>query len=1258
MLALGGVHVRGAGHVGADADFLEVLGLDVGALVDESVALVSVALLPIVGQEDGAGVDVRRVSAEVVRAPHLEAELVAARFAVVVHRDLDVGVGHGLVEGRHLGFVNLLGGLAVLVGLPQFDLIRAALVEGAGDVQDFLDVGHVGGDDRLGGGRSDLHDVERLGLVAGGSVVDLLIADADTEPHVVGAGVPILADGEVLALEVLPHGSAVMLTVRQGERRQLVLLAGPLESVLAGVVSAVLLPHLELDGRVLRGLSDEHVHVGVRELVEGLLDLVVQVDGLLRVLVQVHADGLLADGGFELLHDGALLRFDAGAVLVAGFAVLGLVKDGTIRGLQGGDPVDEAGLVHDELVGLRLEGNLAVLHGVHVHGEVLAAEQVVLRRGVLSVLTVGFDGHVAALRHAADQAVRVAVAVALMRVVLVVHGDRVVQGRAGRAHDLSLRAEVSAGRDVHGFGRQSQVVRGDGGAVLGVQGGLPVDAAGVVGLGLRAGDRYLLLVGAVGLLVGDVHARAVEQLARSGVGVAADRLVRVEGDVAATLDLAFDGGLVGELLARMDGGLGDLRGDGRLHDLHGLAGDAQVVLGEQQPVLAVHLGLPVHVARRLGRDVGAVHRKARVPRALVGHVVGDGDLGAVEQLGRTVRVLVVARTVRVEHDVAAAPHLAVDDGGVVELLVDVHLLAADLRGDADAAHDGGLAFDAEFVRGERFAVRTVQLRLPVHVADVVGPDGGADHVERVLVGHVGLLVGDVHADGVEQLRGAGVRASGHRVVCGEHDVAAALHLAVDVYDVVEPVALSDLDGAHVGRQVDGRRVGFHEAALPRVVVRALERAGAVGAGEVVDEHVVAGLARFGRGDVHILRDGLRLAGVRGTERDAAAADLVRAVARGHLPFAEQLVVLVLGRLLLGVGLVLEVFRLVSGAGTGPPDANLRLGVRAETVVLAAVELAVVLGEPADGDGVHDVLIHARVLFEHDGVMGGVRRLQRGLRHLSELVDVRVLQVLLVVLILLVERDEPQPAAEQTVLRVHIIGAVRVLRGDLVRLVRGGELRCGGRHRLAQRLLGTLQIVGRRLRVGGRALLPDELEDGLLVAGEIIALRLHRRAVHPAVTLSDAGRDLILHRLTRGQHLGGDLRADRRLEVVNHLELNLAGLSGRIRCFIQILTGGIQLLCVQTLILHTQMHGTVLLGSPCNVLLLTRGDTAVRISTGSIEVHDVVKVSDGVRYASHPLLVSVEQSRVHGSLALALGVLVGRLDVGGHVEHRVVPILVG
>ena len=169
----------------------------------------------------------------------------------------------------------------------------------------------------------------------------------------------------------------------------------------------------------------------------------------------------------------------------------------------------------------------------------------------------------------------------------------------------------------------------------------------------------------------------------------------------------------------------------------------------------------------------------------------------------------------------------------------------------------------------------------------------------------------------------------------------------------------------------------------------------------------------------------------------------------------------------------------------------------------------------------------------------------GLGHLAELVDVVVLDVLLVVVRLIVLDDEPQPAAEEAVLRVHVVRAVRGLGGDLVGLAGTVELGLGGRHRLAQFVLHTLEVVVGVLRVLHGAVLVDGAEDRITIAGEVVALRLDGRIVHPAVALRDAAGHLVLDGLTGVQLLAGHLRADGRLEVLDHIKLDGSTHRGRI-----------------------------------------------------------------------------------------------------------------
>ena len=169
----------------------------------------------------------------------------------------------------------------------------------------------------------------------------------------------------------------------------------------------------------------------------------------------------------------------------------------------------------------------------------------------------------------------------------------------------------------------------------------------------------------------------------------------------------------------------------------------------------------------------------------------------------------------------------------------------------------------------------------------------------------------------------------------------------------------------------------------------------------------------------------------------------------------------------------------------------------------------------------------------------------GLGHLAVLIDVVVLDVLLVIVRLIVLDDEPQPAAEEAVLRVHVIRAVGSLGGDLVGLAGTVELGLGGRHRLAKLLLHTLEIVVGVLRVLHGAVLIDGAEDRVIVAGEVVALRLDGRIIHPTVALCDAAGHLVRDGLTGIQRLVGHLSADGGLEILDHIKLDVPTHIGRV-----------------------------------------------------------------------------------------------------------------
>ena len=673
-------------------------------------------------------------------------------------------------------------------------------------------------------------------------------------------------------------------------------------------------------------------------------------------------------------------------------------------------------------------------------------------------------------------------------------------------------------------------MRGEQCSVPGPEAGLPVDGSRIIGLGLRAGDGDVGHAALVGLLVRDVHAGGIHELAGIRVRIAGDRLVRIERHVGAAPNLAGDGRLVGELLSRFDGRLGDLRGDLRLDDLH------------------------------------------------------------------------------------------------------------------------GLGFDAERVAGEQLVLLVVERHLPVDVADRVGADLRADDVERLLAARIRLLVRDGDAIVVELLGRGGIRAAGHRIIGGESHVAAARHLAVDMGDIIEFLALAGLARAHVARQVDGVRGLLDEAALPRVVVRALERCRTVAAGEIVDEHVVAGLV-VGRGlDVHApVDDDLRIPGVVLSERDLAAADLVRAVARGDLPFSEQPVVGVGGRLRLSSRLELLVLRAVAGAGARPPDANLGLHVATEPVVLVRVELAVVLGQAADGDRVHDVLVQARVLFEHGGVMVWSGLVDIGFGGLPERVDVVGGDV--VGLRLLVLEDHPHPGADAPVLRVDVVGAVRVLRGDGLLLADPAERGVRGGDRVAVLLGDAVQIVGGLLVL---VLLEDREVVGLpSVERVVVAFGGHVDPVDPFVALLDAAGHLVADPRALGDNLVADLGGHGRLEVVPHLERDVTCLSTGVGRTHQILVrrgqyGGFRDLAAKR-ISHLAVAGR----GPCKMLIGAGGGAADGVLSVLVEHCRAVqgrRVLGTRDVGSVPVL----DADVDGAFAFALRVLVFHVQAGGRVGDRLIP----
>ena len=789
-------------------------------------------------------------------------------------------------------------------------------------------------------------------------------------------------------------------------------------------------------------------------------------------------------------------------------------------------------------------------------------------------------------------------------------------------------------------------MRGQQGAVLRMQFGLPVHLAGLRGGDGRGLDGDPAARGCGGLACVEHDLAVFQQEARVRVRGAADRIVGAEDDVVACLDGAVDVGGVAELLAQPRGRAADVRGDALLQQLDGLAGDAGLMGGEHAPVGRMHGRDPVDVAGAGGGDFGRIHVHAGVPLAVRDPVGRDGDPGVVEDLRQAVPVG-GGRAVRVERHVGAGRQLAGDGGRVVELLARVGDGAAGLRLHVVAQHGRGLILDSERVAGELLAQVVVQACLPVHIAQVRGAGLRASHVERLA--RVGLRVGDVDALVVEQLAGVRVRAAVDRVIRGERDVAAARHGTGDVRRVEEPLVAHDGRPAHVAGQAGRVRAGFDEAVLPRVVVVGFERFRTVGAGEVVDEHVVAGLV-VGRGlDVHARGDGLRVARVVLPERDPAAADLVRAVARGHLPFAEQPVVGVRGRLLLGGGLELLVLRAVAGAGARPPDADLGLRVGAEPVGLVRVELAVILGEAADRDCVHDVLVQARVLFEHGGVMVRGGLVDVGFGGLSE--RIRVVGGDVVGLRLLVLHDRPHPGADAPVLRVHVVGAVRVLRGDGLRLAGPGERGVRGGGRVAVRFGDTVQVVGGLLVP---VLSEDREAVGLPgVERVVVAFGGHVDPVGPFVALLDAAGHPVGHPRAPGHDLAADLGGHGRLEVLRDLERDVRGPGGRVGRAEQILVGGTQLLGPGDLVRDLISRVSVAGRGPRDMLFLPRGDARILLLPVGVE-HGGAADRDRVRDAAHILAGAVLDLRVDGALALRVRVLVAGLQAAGEIVLRLFP----
>ena len=214
----------------------------------------------------------------------------------------------------------------------------------------------------------------------------------------------------------------------------------------------------------------------------------------------------------------------------------------------------------------------------------------------------------------------------------------------------------------------------------------------------------------------------------------------------------------------------------------------------------------------------------------------------------------------------------------MERTTDIGLLCAGLGGEGRAYHFDGLVLQADGVTRESLSFGIVEFRNPVDLTNLVGADFRGLHLELGGVGMVCLAVGDVHASVVQQLVGGHVRLAGHGVIRGEGDIGATRRQTGDGRGIVELLTLGDGGLVHVGGQCDGLRVLSDEGTFPRIVVRALESFRTVGAGEVVDEHVVAAVGLIRDLDVHIGGNGLGVATIARIENDFTAADLAFASA--------------------------------------------------------------------------------------------------------------------------------------------------------------------------------------------------------------------------------------------------------------------------------------------------------------------------------------------------------------------------------------------
>ena len=719
--------------------------------------------------------------------------------------------------------------------------------------------------------------------------------------------------------------------------------------------------------------------------------------------------------------------------------------------------------------------------------------------------------------------------------------------------------------DLNGLTANTQIMGGEHSAVGTVQGGLPIHVSAFGGVGLRAGDVDGLSVLACGDILGrNVHTLGVKQFRTLGVRSAVNRSVGVEGDIIAGLDLAVDGGGIGELLVDGNLFLADLGGDGRVLDKNAFAGGTQLVGGEFHSALVVERRLPVDDTGLGGGHVRGINSEALTSAGRCNLVGWNVHTLVVKQF-RGIRIRLAGnRVIGGECQIRVSINLVVDDGGVVERTTDIGLLCAGLGGEGRAYHFDGLVLQADGVTRESLSFGIVEFRNPVDLTNLVGADFRGLHLELGGVGMVCLVVGDVHASVVQQLVGGHVRLAGHGVIRGEGDIGATRNQTGDGRGIVELLTLGDGGLVHVGGQCDGLRVLSDEGTFPRIVVRALESFRTVGAGEVLDEHVVAAMGLIRDLDVHIGGNGLGVATIARIENDFTAADLVLAVHGRNLPFANQLVVGILSRLLFGGRNVLLILILVAGAGTGPPDTNLGLRISTETIVRITGELTVIGRQTADVDFIKDVLVHTGLLLQHGGVV--VRRQNTHGRFLSlaELIDVIALDVILLGLVCL--DFNPNPCSEQSsVLIGHLIIVQTVhtvivdatgsgLRLDGVGLTALGE--AGGRGGNLTDAIGftqTLQIVGRILTI----VLLDDLKDMLGVTDEIVALEFDGHVVRPLVVGgSDTGGHTVFDRGATGQLFLTDAGTDGRLKITRHRELDITRLILRVGRPHHILTGGI------------------------------------------------------------------------------------------------------